>query len=80
LAAHVASRTAYLHTFATTASQPVLSEYRALVGEPECCDALDCDTDPDADGDAWYRTMASLAERFRDVESRSAETLLGSAT
>jgi hypothetical protein len=81
VAAHVASRGAYLHTFATTAPEPVLSEYRALVGEPECCDALDCEQglEESADADAWYRTMASLSERFHDVESRSAETLLESA-
>ena len=86
VAARVASREAYLRTFATTATEPVLSEYRALMGGPPCHDtpglehALmehECPHDT-ADAEAWYRTMASLFERFHDVESRSAATLLES--
>jgi hypothetical protein len=86
VAAHVASREAYLRTFATTAAEPVLSEYRALMGDPPCCEkpglahALiehECPHDS-ADADAWYRTMAGIFERFHGVESRSAATLLGS--
>ena len=86
VAARVASRGAYLRTFATTAAEPVLSEYRALMGEPPCREtpglehALiehECPHD-NTDAEAWYRTMASLFERFRNVESRSAASLLAS--
>ena len=71
---------------ATTAPEPVLSEYRALMGEPPCCETpglehalieRECPHDT-GDADAWYRTMASIFERFHDVESRSAATLLDS--
>lgn len=86
VAARVASREAYLRTFATTATEPVLSEYRALMGEPPCREipgleqALikrECPHDT-ADAEAWYSTMASMFERFHDVENRSAATLLES--
>jgi hypothetical protein len=86
MAARVASRDAYLRTFATTAAEPVLSEYRALMGDPPCRETpglehalieREC-PHVGADAEAWYRTMASLFERFRDVESRSAATLLAS--
>jgi hypothetical protein len=81
VAAHVASRTAYLRTFATTASEPVLSEYRALMGEPDCCESFEYERHPEesADAEAWSRTLTTVFERFHDVESRSAETLLESA-
>jgi hypothetical protein len=87
VAAHIASREAYLRTFTTTATEPVLSEYRALMGEPPCWATPDLEQaliehespHEAADADAWYRTMARVFERFHDVESRSAATLLSSA-
>ena len=88
VAARVASREAYLRTFATTASEPVLSEYRALMAEPACCEAtgleramIDHPAGPDepVDTDSWCRSLGNIVERFRDLESRSAATLLQSA-
>jgi hypothetical protein len=88
VAARVASREAYLRTFATTAPEPVLSEYRALMAEPACCEATglerlmihqaECPEEP-MDVDTWCRSLGNIVERFRDLESRSAATLLQSA-
>jgi hypothetical protein len=88
VAARVASREAYLRTFATTAPEPVLSEYRALMAEPACCEATGLERavidhaaclDVPLDTDTWCRSLGSVVERFRDLETRSAATLLQSA-
>ena len=88
VATRVASREAYLRTFATTAPEPVLSEYHALMAEPACCEATglervmihqgECPEEP-MDVDNWCRSLGNIVERFRDLESRSAATLLQSA-
>ncbi len=88
VAARVASREVYLRTFATTAPEPVLSEYRALMAEPACCEATgleramidhaECLEEP-VDTDTWRRSLGNIVERFRDLETRSAATLLQSA-
>jgi len=88
VAARVASREAYLRTFATTAPEPVLSEYRALMAEPACCEATGLERamidhtaclDEPLDTDNWCRSLGNIVERFRDLETHSAATLLQSA-